>query len=200
MINHLVNELGLNPNDYFCGKSYVGHAAGEGNVGVTRTLLRLGVDVNLEDTIGRTPLIFCTSAAPLSKVYATMKVLLEHGADETRKDREGYTAKEMLQEDYVNNSRYDNVDYTPAARTRYASKARALLERVDRWRFKQVFSVVSRAFLDVRRKGDQVRRTKTKSRTKSRTKKMLRTTNSTTTSRTFLEVNSDVLFEVYAFL
>ena len=159
MVKHLV-KLGLKVNGNVAGKSYLVHEIVNGEITMVRTLLKLGANVNARDTKGCTPLENC-KLAPRKKIISMVKILLQHGADE----------------------RIGNIlDICLGS-----PQAKQLAKSVANWRQRKIFSLVSKAFLDVSRMKPK----------KTKQKKSKKTQEHTLV---FLELNRDILSEVLLFL
>ncbi len=91
-------------------------------------LIELGADVNLQDQLGNTPLIYAAASSIGDDNDEVMKILVKSGADLEAKDNDGYTALfwafEMIRGDRIKilvelgadiNIR-DGCDYTPLIR------------------------------------------------------------------------------------
>lgn len=151
MVKHLV-KLGLKVNE-----QHLPHEIGNGEITMVRTLLKLGANVNATDAKGLTPLVNC-KFAPKKKLIPMVKILLQHGADERLGDN-------IL-------SICSNVN---------VEQAKRLAKSVANWRQNKIFSLVSKAFLDV-------------------SKKKFKKTREYTLGLGFLELNPDILSEVLLFL
>lgn len=94
----LVTELleqGADPEEKHLGWSPLMKAAEEGHIEILQKLLEKDVDLEVVNKKGRSALSF--AAAPSMKrptATATLRLLLEYGADTTRKDAFGRTAKD----------------------------------------------------------------------------------------------------------
>lgn len=166
----LLVRLGFSVNVFATGRSCLGHSAAEGNVMMSRKLLKFGADVNARDRNGCTPLLNCAGSAPQHKIHLMLKLLFKRGADERDTSKSGKTVVDLLE-----------------ARRYHYGKARRVLQSVRVWRQKKEFSLVSSSFLRVVAK-----------KPKRRTGKVLKKLK--TSRKTLLEDNSDVLPVVFSFL
>jgi len=171
MVKHLV-KLGLKVDGTVAGASYLVHEVGNGQITMVRTLLKLGANVNATDAKGFTPLVNC-KFAPQKKLISMVKILLQHGADERLGDNILSICSNVEQGSNVN-----------------VEQAERLAKSVANWRQNKIFSLVSKAFLDV---------SKMKLKNK-KSKKKFKRTQEYTLGLGFFELNPDILSEVLLFL
>ena len=148
------------------------HYASIGNVLQARAALRAGANVNVKDNAGFTPLQRCVRSTPGAKMGPMMKLLLKVGADERMRD--GLDVKDEV--------------------TSIKAKAPMLIMKsVETWRKKRSFCLVSKSFLGVKMNSDKPQR--------KRSKYEPATFFPPDPSLGhFLEVNLDILNEVFKFL
>lgn len=150
--------------------------ASKGDIVEARAALRLGADKDTTDYDGYTPLQRCVRFAPRPKVGPMMKLLLKVGADERL---HGGVLKDVPEPLPV---------------------VMSIMKSVTVWRAKASFSMVSKAFLEVKMAMDDSKRSL---RRRKKSRKHLYWTPSYDSSRvdsTFLENNADILKEVLTFV
>ena len=148
--------------------------ASKGDVAKARAALRSGADKDTTDCHGYTPLQRCVQFAPRSKVGAMMKLLLKVGADERL---QGGVLKDVLEPPPI---------------------AMSIIKSVKVWRAKASFSMVSKAFLEVKMTLDDSKRSLRRKK-KSRNN-LYWTPQLDSSTGSFLENNADVLKEVLQFV
>ena len=175
MVKNLMSR-GLSVNEFSQGKTYLGHSCSKGSLAMTRCLVKFGAEVDAKDASGSTPLLNCAKSSPFKFLVPTMKVLLKHGADERTQDNNQNDMKTCLM-------------------ARNHVQALLLLRSVQNWRARKNFKEVCRSFNNLGTKKSK-KKSSTKSKTKSKTFKKSRNCLS---SLSFLELNPDILSEVFSF-
>ena len=169
----LLVQMGFSVNVFHTGRSYLGLSAAEGNVMMSRKLMKVGADVNARDRNGCTPLLNCAENAPQHKIHLMLRLLFKSGADERDTNKSGKSVVDLLE-----------------ARGYHYGKTRRVLHSVSVWRQKQEFSLVSSSFLGVVVLG--------LGKPKRRTGRVLKRRK--TAAKTLVENNLDALAEVLSFL
>lgn len=98
-VRRLLNEEGKDAEEKYQGWSPLMKAAEEGHAEIAKLLLDKGADMEVTNRKGRGALSFAAAPSMNGKVKRptpteTLKLLLERGADTSRKDDDGMTAKQ----------------------------------------------------------------------------------------------------------
>lgn len=173
---------GLSVNEFYRGVSYLGHSSSKGAVPMTRCLLKLGAEVDAEDTSGCTPLLNCAKMTPLKFLVPTMRLLLKYGADERTRDDDKNDIEKCL-----------------VARGDGITEALLVLKSARSLRDRKNFKEVCVSFKDCSEFAIMMKKKKKKKKN-SQQRKSRKYKKRKSSVSTFLELHPNILSEVFSFL